>query len=967
MLELTPDAVLLDQTADDWRDALIQAGAALSRAGLVDPAYGQALFQREGESSTYVGNGIAIPHGTPASRDYVKTTGLRLLQYPDGLDWHDGNRVSLIITIAAVNDEHLDILRRLTHVLDAPGVAEGLARAEKAADVIALLSRTPVEPRLDRATVAARVPVSSRESLAMVAAARLLEAGVAGPAFIGEIVGQTPVSLGDKLWLVEGSAEVTQPALGVATPAEVADAAAVFVLARAAHAGRAAADATRSLLERILAVLESGEAAGLAQLDAAELIGRLAGESAATEVLRVRVRNAHGLHARPAKNLVQVAREQRLPIKVRLESGGADPVSAASLTRVLGLGARRGQMLVFSAEGQGGNEGATAALEAIGNAVRSGLGEDVLPLEDTGAARPSRNKAEPRVYAPAPAADTALDAVPASPGMAIAPVFVLRLPEFDYAETSDDSIGERKRLDAAIRAAYGQLAVLTRAADGGDMAEILSMHEEMLRDPELREAAIEAINEGASAEAGWWSAVETSARAQAALPDRILAERAADLRDVGRRVLGLLCGVAMPQPPDHPYILVAEDIGPADVAQLDTERVRGLLTAKGGATSHSAILARSLGIAAVVGAGEGVLSLADGIEMIIDGERGRVVPSPAAERRERAERAIAERAELEAEAFATRFEPAITTDDVRIEVAANLGNTAHAADAVERGAEGVGLLRTEFIFMAHPAAPDLDTQVAEYRRAFDALGPDRPLVARTLDVGGDKPLDYWPVPPEGNPFLGLRGIRLALNRPQILETQIRALITAAEGRPLRIMFPMVKDAAEFHAAKAIYERVLGEFERVDVQLGVMVEVPSCALLADTLAPHVDFFSIGTNDLTQYTLAIDRGHPQLSGQADGLHPAVLRLILMTVAAAEAHDCWVGVCGELASDAQAVDVLVGLGVNELSVNARQVPLVKARVRRLSQAESSTRVETLLALATAAEVREQLETADFRAPAD
>lgn len=954
MLELTPDAVLLDQSADDWRDALTQAGSVLSRAGLVDPAYGHALFQREHESSTYLGNGIAIPHGTPASRYYVRRTGLRLLQYPNGLEWHDGNRVSLVITIAAANDEHLDILRRLTHVLDAPGVAEGLAAADNAADIIALLSRAPVTARLDRATIAARVPVASREGLAAVAATRLFEAGVAGPAFIGQIMAQPPVALGDKLWLVEGSADVAQPGLGVATPAEVTDTVAVFVLARVAADDGAADDATQSLLARILGVLESGEGPRLAQLDTAQLIGRLAGESAAAEVLRVRVRNAHGLHARPAKHLVQVAREQRLPIRVRLESGGVDAVSAASLTKVIGLGAARGQMLVFSAEG----EGAASALEAIGNAVRAGLGEDVLPLDDTREARPSRQRVEPRVYAPAPAANTALDAVAASPGMAIAPVFVLRLPDFDYADSSDDSIGERRRLDGAIREAYGQLTELIQAADGGDMAEILSMHEEILRDPELREAAVEAINEGASAEAGWWSAIDASARAQAALADRILAERAADLRDVGRRVLGRLCGVSMPEPPEHPYILIAEDIGPADVAQLDTERVRGLLTARGGATSHSAILARSLGIPAVVGAGESVLSLADGIDLVIDGERGRVVPEPSAERRERAEQAIAERAELEARAHETRFEPAITRDDVRIEVAANLGNTSHAAEAVERGAEGVGLLRTEFIFMAHPVAPDLDTQAAEYRRAFDALGPDRPLVARTLDVGGDKPLDYWPVPAENNPFLGLRGIRLALDRPQILETQIRALITASAGRPLRIMFPMVKDVAEFHAAKAVHDRVLGEFDDVDVQLGVMVEVPSAALLAETLAPHVDFFSIGTNDLTQYTLAIDRGHPRLSGQADGLHPAVLRLILMTVAAAEAHGCWVGVCGELASDAQAIGVLVGLGVNELSVNARQVPLVKARIRTLSQGQASERAEALLALASAAEVREAVE---------
>ncbi len=954
MLELTPDAVLLDRSATDWRDALAQAGQALIAAELVETDYTDALFEREAQSSTYLGNGIAIPHGTKPAARSVRQTGLRVLQFPDGVTWHDGNPISVIVTIAAAGDQHLDILRQLTHVLDTPGVADKLAAAERAEDVVALLSRAPVTGRLDKATIAARVPVASREGLTAIAAARLHDAGAAGPGFVAAAMAARPTELGDALWLVEACIDARQPALGLATPAEIDGVAGVFVLARPGAADAATQQAVNELLARLLGVLEAGEGRRLAELDVAQLLGRLAGESAGAEVLRVRVRNAHGLHARPAKQLVQVAREQRLPIRVRLEAGGADAVSAASLTKVIGLGARRGQMLVFSAEG----EGAAHALGAIADAVRGGLGEDVLPLEDTSEARPSRNKLTPVARAPAPTADTPLAAVAASPGMAIAPVFVMRLPEFEYAETSDDSVGERKRLDAAIRAAYSQLTDLTQAADGGDMAEILSMHEEMLRDPELREAAVEAINEGASAEAGWWAAIDASARAQAALADRILAERAADLRDVGRRVLGRLCGVAMPAPPDHPYILIAEDIGPSDVAQLDTQRVKGLVTAKGGATSHSAILARSLGMPAVVGAGEGILSLVDGIDLIIDGERGRVVAEPSEARRTRTEKAIAERAALEERAFAARHEPATTTDGVRIEVAANLGNTSHALDAVERGAEGVGLLRTEFIFMAHPQAPDLDTQMAEYRRAFDALGPHRPLVARTLDVGGDKPLDYWPVPPEDNPFLGLRGIRLALTRPAVLESQMRALIAASAGRPLRIMFPMVKDVAEFHAGKAIYDRVIADFDDVDVQLGVMIEIPSCALLAETLASHVDFFSIGTNDLTQYTLAIDRGHPRLSAQADGLHPAVLRLIRMTVQAAAGQDCWVGVCGELASDAQAIGVLVGLGVDEVSVNARQIPLVKARIRELSQRDMSVRADKLLALGTAEAVREAVE---------
>lgn len=956
MLKLTPDAVLLDCKASDWRHALNQAGAALQEAGLADAGYTDALLEREAQASTYLGNGIAIPHGTPASRSHVHSTGVRVLQFPDGVAWHDDNPVSVVITIAAANDEHLEILRGLTHVLDMPGVADKLAQADDADAVIALLSKAPVQARLDRWTIAARVPAQSREGLAAIAATRLFEANCAGPAFLAEVLAQTPTALGDGLWLAEGHADVFTPALGVATPAQGSvEVAAVFVLARVTGGDEATDRATQRLLDRLLGVLESGEGPRLAQLDAGQLMGRLAGESGTADVLRVRVRNAHGLHARPAKQLVQIAREQAMPIRVRLESGGADSVSAASLTKVIGLGARRGQMLVFSAEG----EGATDALAAIASAVRGGLGEDVMPLEDTSEARPSRNKTQSVPCVPAPASDTPLIAVPASPGMTIASVFVMRLPTFSYPETHDDSVAERKRLDDAIRDAYNQLAELVRRADGGEMAEILSMHEEMLRDPELREAATEAINEGASAEAGWWSAIDASARAQAALADRVLAERAADLRDVGRRVLGVLCGVDMPEPPDDPYILVAEDIGPSDVAQLDTQRVKGLLTAKGGATSHSAILARSLGIPAVVGAGEAVLSLSDGVELILDGERGRAIPAPSDARRERTEKAIADRHVLLEQAFAARHDTAVTTDGHRIEVAANLGNTAHTGDAVERGAEGIGLLRTEFIFMAHPSAPDLATQVNEYRQAFDALGDHRPLVARTLDVGGDKPLDYWPVPPEDNPFLGLRGIRLALTRPEILETQIRALLIAAGSRPLRVMFPMVKDVEELHAGKAIFDRVIAEMSgELDVQLGVMIEVPSCALLAETLAPHVDFFSIGTNDLTQYTLAIDRGHPRLSAQADGLHPAVLRLIRLTVEAAHKHDCWVGVCGELAGDSQAMAVLLGLGVDEVSVNARQVPMVKARIRELALTDCAERSARLLTLGTAADVRNAIE---------
>ncbi|MGC3874563.1 phosphoenolpyruvate--protein phosphotransferase [Halomonas sp. GXIMD04776] len=956
MLSLQEDDVLLDCRAEDWQGALDLAADSLVEAGRATSEYRNGLREREAQSSTYLGNAIAIPHGTPESRDQVLATGVRVLQFPEGVEWHDGNRVHVLVTIAAQSDEHLDILRALTHVLDREGVAQRLANADSRAEIIAQLSKAPVVARVDIDTLCLDFPAKDRFELALAGAARLRQAGCVNGDFVSAIVEQEPVSLGQGLWLASSARGVTTPALSLATPESA------FVGPKGAVNGvfclAAQGDAHLGLLDRLAALLDAGDGEALADADAATVLARLAGERAGAETARARVLNAHGLHARPAKQLVQVARQQGMPIKVRLLEGSAETVSAASLTKVIGLGARRGQTLVFSAEG----EGAEDALKAVTAAVGDGLGEKVAAFDerrDVDVADETPAELEPL------AADTSHPGVAAAPGLAIAPVFVMRLPRFDYPERARDLGGERggdatvqkERLARALQEATDQLEALIRRAQGGEVAQILSMHEEMLEDPELREAAHEGIDDGLSAEAGWWQSIDTAARAQEMLADRLLAERAADLRDVGRRVLGLLCGVEMPTPPDEPYILVTEDVGPSDVARLDTAKVRGLLTARGGATSHSAILARALGIAAVVGAGERIMTLENGSDLILDGERGRVIPAPSKERRERAELRLKENEARQRAAYAARFEEGRTRDGHRVEVAANLGNTAHTADAVEHGAEGVGLLRTEFVFMAHADAPDLETQIGEYRQAIDALD-GRPLVARTLDVGGDKPLPYWPLPQEDNPFLGLRGIRLALTRPGILETQLRALLTAAGDKPLRIMFPMVKDIAEFRAARAIFERVQQEIQVPDVQLGVMIEIPSCALLAPSLAEEVDFFSIGTNDLTQYTLAIDRGHSELSAQSDGLHPAVLRLIQMTVEAAHAKGKWVGVCGELGSDPQAVPVLVGLGVDELSVSVRQVPMVKARLRELTLEEARRHAELALAQSTSDAVREALE---------
>ncbi|MBW0148114.1 phosphoenolpyruvate--protein phosphotransferase [Marinobacter arenosus] len=941
MLTLTANDVRLGATAGDWQDALTQAGKDLETAGRTSPEYLAGMKAREQQSSTVLGNGIAIPHGTPESRDAVLETGIRILQFPDGITWHDGARVHVLVAIAAQSDEHLDILRHLTRVLDKPGLAEQLAKVGDAGELVALLSKPPVVAKCDGDTLCLGIEATTAKELALTAAARLQRLQCIDTDFLAEIVHQPPVALGQGFWLVHHTRGARRPALSLATPKRSApELRGVFCLA-------GPGDECHDLLERMDNFL-AGDA-GIDGLGADALLARLSGEAADAVTATVTVLNTHGLHARPAKQLIQEARRHNASIRVRLLEGDGSAVSATSLTRVIGLGARRGQTLVLSATG----DEAQQAVTALTRAITEGLGEQVSPLRDGG-----KKLADDAATDPEPLTDDQpLKAVAASPGLALAPAFVMRQPQLTYADTAADGEAQIQRLNRALDESDGQLRTLIRQAEGGEAAPILSVHVEMLQDEDLYQATLEAINEGASAEAGWWRAIDTAARGQEALADRLLAERAADLRDVGRRVLANLCGVSMPTPPDSPYVLVADDLGPSDVARLDTSRVRGLVTARGGATSHSAILARALGLPAVVGAGEAILTITDGAELVVDGERGCLVPNPGNERRDRIRRRIDQLDALQAEAYDHRQRPATTRDGHTIEVCANLGNTAHTPDAVERGADGIGLLRTEFIFMAHPEAPDLDTQVREYRHAFDALN-GLPLVARTLDVGGDKPLDYWPLPQEDNPFLGLRGIRLSLTRPDILETQVRALLTAAGDRPLRIMFPMVKDLEEFRAAQAIVKRVQSEVAASDVQVGVMIEVPSCALLARTLAPEVDFFSIGTNDLTQYTLAIDRGHGQLSAQSDALHPAVLRLIQMTVEAAHAHDRWVGVCGELASDPQAIPVLVGLEVDELSVTSRRVPLVKACIRELTLDDARARAELALTKAAAAEVRDALE---------
>jgi phosphocarrier protein FPr len=599
---------------------------------------------------------------------------------------------------------------------------------------------------------------------------------------------------------------------------------------------------------------------------------------------------------------------------------------------------------------------AADALPALLTAIEDGLGEEVEPLPAV--SQQHEAVAEVAEVLLAPASGSVIQAIAAAPGIAIGPAHIQVLQIIDYPLRGESASIERERLIHAMAQVRRDIQGLIDRSKSKAIREIFITHQEMLDDPELSDEVDTRLKQGESAEAACMAVIEAAARQQESLQDALLAERAADLRDIGRRVLAQLAGVETPSEPDQPYILVMDEVGPSDVARLDPARVAGILTARGGATAHSAIVARALGIPALVGAGEAVLLLAPGTPLLIDGQRGRLhvdadvlTLQRATEERDTRELRLQRAAEQ-------RHQPALTTDGHAVEVFANIGESAGVTSAVEQGAEGIGLLRTELIFMAHQQAPDEATQEVEYRRVLDGLA-GRPLVVRTLDVGGDKPLPYWPIAKEENPFLGVRGIRLTLQRPKIMEAQLRALLRAADNRPLRIMFPMVGSVDEWRQARDMTERLRLEIPVADLQLGIMIEVPSAALLAPVLAKEVDFFSVGTNDLTQYTLAIDRGHPTLSAQADGLHPAVLQLIDITVRAAHAHGKWVGVCGELAADPLAVPVLVGLGVDELSVSGRSIAEVKARIRELNLAQTQTLARQALAVGSANEVRALVET--------
>jgi phosphocarrier protein FPr len=531
--------------------------------------------------------------------------------------------------------------------------------------------------------------------------------------------------------------------------------------------------------------------------------------------------------------------------------------------------------------------------------------------------------------------------------------------DIEVKEDATDRHKERRLLNESLDRAMVQLENLEnrlrRDADA-DKAAIFGAHREILRDPDLLDIASSAIDKGKTAAFAWRRAYTTYADRLAGSKNELLAQRATDVRDVGQRVLEEITGQRREKAEiPEGTILVAEDLTPSDTASLDRTKVVGFCTLAGGASSHVSILARSLDIPAVAGIEPRALDIPDETLVILDGAKGtlrmNVTEDDVARIRRHQERMAIRRAEELSHAD----EPAVTTDGHHVDVAANIGSLEDAQEAMTKGAEGVGLLRSEFVFLGRANAPTEDEQAEIYTAIAKALTPGQPLVIRTLDVGGDKPLPYMPMAPEENPFLGERGIRIGLDRPEVLRTQARAILRAADaGAKISVMFPMIATIEDFRRAKAIFEEEREALGAEPVPVGIMVEVPSVAVMAAQFAAEVDFFSVGTNDLTQYTLAMDRGHPKLAPQVDGLNPAVLGLIAQAAQAANEAGRWVGVCGGIASDPQAVPILVGLGVGELSVSIPAIPAVKAQIRSLSLAQCQELAASALTQDSAATVR-------------
>jgi phosphoenolpyruvate-protein phosphotransferase/dihydroxyacetone kinase phosphotransfer subunit len=667
--------------------------------------------------------------------------------------------------------------------------------------------------------------------------------------------------------------------------------------------------------------------------------------------VKLTIQNPHGLHARPAARLIGETKLFQSEVTVRNLSNGRGPVSAKSLSSLASLEILQGHQIEVAASGAD----AEAALERIGELVRSGLGETLasnMPL-------PARSAA-PKTRSSRP--------VPISGGLAIGPGFYCKADAYDVSqEKIEDVASECSRLKKAVAAVQRALEVRrteTATKLGANEAGIYEAQILALEDPELIEQALHGIaNDRKNAALAWSEASKQVMNRYANLEDPYLRERAADIKDVGDQVLAKLAAKSAAKAVvSEPSILIAEDLTPTQASELPRDMILGVVLLDGGPTAHSSILLKAFGIPALVQARSAFAGCdLDHPEMMaFDGTTGELWlqpdPTLVEELRNRRQAQQSQR-RIDKEAS---LQPGATLDGHRVQVFANVGSEIEAGTAAPSGAEGVGLLRTEFLFLDRERAPSEAEQIQTLREIARQM-EGRPVIVRTLDIGGDKAVPYLQMAPENNPFLGVRALRLCFSREEIFTTQLRAILQAGQGHDFRIMFPMVADVGDLTRARACLEKTHRDLETEKiahlwpVQTGIMIEIPSAALQADALAEHADFFSIGTNDLTQYTLAADRGNPELAAYQDTLHPAVLRLVHSVVRAAKKRNRLVAVCGEAASDDVAALIFVGLGVEELSMATAKIPRIKALLRGQKLGTLQQLAEHALSCQSPAEVRD------------
>lgn len=806
--------------------AIAQACQLLVAAGCVAPKFIDSMLRREAVANTFLGHGVAIPHGMVEDKGLVTRDGIAVLQVPGGVEWNPGQIAHFVVAIAARGDAHISILRRLTRLIQDDDKLQALFKTTDAGEIVEALT--------------------------------------------GEAV----------------------PALQAGGPVE-----------DYAHAFTWVVDYPA------------------------------------------------GLHARPATAWVDAARASGLSVRVR---HGQELADARNLVALLQLGLRKGDELVISAQG----DDVEAGLARIRSRIAGLTAQEV---EDAARAAAKQAAQPVKGWAP-PGQPLTIAGLPASPGIAIGKLHVLRGETLVVADAKTSLSEGGRLLHEALTNTRQQLVALaddTARRLGAQDAQIFKAQAELLNDSDLITLSCQLMVDGHGPAWSWNEAVARMAAKLSALGNPVLAARAADLHDVGRRVLSWLdpsiASGSLSGLPDEPCILVAADLSPSDTAGLDISRVLALVMSQGGPTSHSAILARTLGVPAIVAGGEALLSqVVSGTLAIADGQTGRLYLNPSPDDVASAKAWAASLRLQREQEEAGRARPAITKDGVSIEVSANVNRPDQVPVALSEGAEGVGLMRTEFLFLESGATPTEDEQCATYHDMVTALG-ERPLIIRALDIGGDKQVAHLNLPHEQNPFLGVRGARLLLRRQDLLIPQLRAIYRAAAlGGKIAIMFPMVTSVEEIIRLREICEETRIGLKAPVVPVGIMVEVPAAAIQAESLAAHCDFFSIGTNDLTQYTLAIDRQNPELAAEADSLHPAVLRLIAKTVEGAKVYNRWVGVCGGIAGDVLGASLLAGLGVSELSMTPRDIPAVKARLRDVAFTDLQALAQQALGCATAAQVR-------------